>query len=196
MKFTSIILISIISFLGQEYSYNNRDRIILQAGFFITIFADLFLLILDKNYIVGIALFSIVQILYSVRYGLNGARTTIIGFSILFLNLIIVHIITGIQFLIIISIYYSICLLISTIRGLKLYLHRLYSSPNRHMIALGMMFFLLCDINVVFSYIVGRMGWTNIIGYDLYRISSVSIWLFYLPSQVLLCLSGYRYELT
>ncbi len=89
-----------------------------------------------------------------------------------------------------IGLYYAICLLTSLTKAIKAYKYEIYPNPNGQMIALGMILFLLCDINVALYNILGYIGKVNVF----YNISFVSMWLFYLPSQVLLALSGYRYN--
>ena len=194
IKFISIILTFIISLLLEEYAINTKGIFLLQLGLFLTIFADLFLLVLNRKYILGIALFCIIQILYSIRYDSHRTKVTIINFIIIFSILIIIYITMEVDFIFVISIYYIICLLTSTIRGIRVCTDKLYPSPNRQMIALGMIFFLFCDINVGFFNIIGYMEPAGKYINLLHNISSISIWLFYLPSQVLLCISEHRFK--
>lgn len=56
------------------------------------------------------------------------------------------------------------------------------------MILIGMILFLLGDINVAMSYI------SKEISVSLGNNFSLLIWVFYLPSQALLSLSGYKYK--
>lgn len=72
--------------------------------------------------------------------------------------------------------------------------NKLYSSPNRNMIAIGMVLFLFCDINVLLYNLMGMISSSSEFIKQLYNISSVSMWLFYLPSQILLSLSGYNFS--
>src|SRR5699024_10863154 len=68
IKYLTMILIFIISlFIGQD-SLDKKDRYLLQLGLFLTLIADLFLLLLGRHYILGIFLFIIVQIIYAHRY--------------------------------------------------------------------------------------------------------------------------------
>ncbi len=88
------------------------------------------------------------------------------------------------------GLFYGICLLTSFRRAFKAYKYKIYPEPNRQMILIGMTLFLLCDINVGLYNILGYMGKVDVF----YNISFVSMWLFYLPSQILLALSGYNYN--
>jgi len=62
-------------------------------------------------------------------------------------------------------------------------------SRDIRLFAWGMVLFLLCDINVG---IFNLSGFINVgpVYEVLYGISSISMWLFYAPSQVLIVLSG------
>lgn len=198
IKFITIILTFTISLLLGEYALDGKSMLLLQLGLFITIFADVFLLLLNKNYILGVGLFCIVQISYSIRYDFCKAKLTIKNFIVIFSILFIIYLITEVDFLILIVLYYIMCLLTSTIRGVKLCVKKKYPSPNRQIIALGMILFLLCDINVGLYNIMKYMGSTgkyiNISDGSFYNVISISIWLFYLPSQILLCISEYKFE--
>lgn len=193
LKFISMILIFIISIIIRKNPLSHKDLNLLQMGLFITLIADLFLLILDRHYILGIILFSMVQILYSFRYEYRNLKLTIRNFIIIFLGLSILHIvynkfIAEIDFLWTIGLFYGICLLNSVVKAVKAYKYKTYPKPNRQMVLIGMILFLLCDINVAMYNILNYFSNDNI----LYNVSSVSMWLFYLPSQVLLALSGYN----
>jgi len=137
-KYISIILCFLITLLIEEYSIDKKDVYLLQMGFFVTIFADLFIIKID--------------------------------------------------FLFAIAFFYSICLLGSTIEAIKAFRNNLYPYPNKHIILWGMVLFLLCDVNVAITYLT-REHFTT-----LFNISSLLIWVFYLPSQVLLSISGYKFK--
>lgn len=195
LKFIAMIFVFIISILIKDNPLSYKDLHLLQIGLFITLIADFFLLVLDKYYILGIFLFSIVQILYSFRYEFRNLRFTIRNFIIIFLGLSILHMILNkfvvkIDFMWTMGLFYGLCLLTSVRRAFKAYKYKNYPEPNRKMILIGMILFLLCDINVGLYNILGYINKTN----TLYSISSISMWLFYLPSQVLLALSGDNYN--
>jgi hypothetical protein len=88
------------------------------------------------------------------------------------------------------SLYYFICLLFS-VRGAMVALKKnLYPSPSKYMIAFGMILFLLCDICVALSNLSELLPLTGYYFRKVQHISSMLIWFFYLPSQLLLALSG------
>ncbi|CCQ93674.1 Membrane protein [[Clostridium] ultunense Esp] len=192
LKYLSMLLVLMISLFTGDDALNVKDLKLLQTGLFITLIADLFLLILGRHYVLGILLFSVVQIIYSSRYGFTNLKINIRNFIVIFSSLFIVHLVVDklifkLDFIWVMGLFYGLCLLNSVIKAAKAYRDRLFPKPNGHMILIGMVLFLLCDINVALY---------NILNEGLfYNISSISMWLFYLPSQVLLSLSGYKYNL-
>lgn len=201
IKFISIILCFIISLLGKEYGLGVNDVFLLRLGLFITIIADLFLLVLDSHFILGVFLFSIVQIIYIIRYDNKNIYLKFKKFTALLLILIFMYgilnsFIVKIDFLIVIGFYYAITLLTSFIKSIKACKYKIYPSPNRYMIVIAMILFLLCDINVFLYNLIDFIPLSAQAGKKIYNISSISMWLFYLPSQVLLSLSGYKFPIT
>jgi hypothetical protein len=89
-----------------------------------------------------------------------------------------------------ISLFYGICLLISVIKAIKASINNLYTSKSKHMIVFGMVLFLLCDTCVALSNITVIFPLSGYKMTSLHTISSLLIWVFYLPSQLLLSLSG------
>lgn len=196
LKFLSMILVLFICFIIGKNSISSKDTMLLQIGVFITVIADVFLLLFNKHYILGIGLFCIVQILYFIRYSSNNPKVILRNFSIIFITLFFIYTIVNqllvkIDFLVLISFYYAICLLLSSYRAISLYNKKNYSRLNINLIALGMILFLLCDISVALYNITKFIHISNQSTTLLSNISSVSMWMFYLPSQVLLALSGY-----
>ena len=194
IKFICIIMCFIISTLTRNNAIHKRDLYLLQIGLFATIMADYFLLMLNGYYIWGIGLFCVVQITYSLRYNIGDSRLLIMKFIIIFLIILLAYIfinnfIMKVEFLFVLALFYAICLWVSLIKSIEAYRYKKYPNPSRWMIVLGMLLFLLCDINVALYNIIGIIfpsdGYLNL----LYNVSSISMWLFYLPSQVLLSLS-------
>ncbi len=194
-KYISIILCFVITILIGEDGLNKRDRLLLQIGFFITILGDLCLLIFDY-YIPGVALFCLVQIIYYNRYkgGPNHrASFVFVEFIAIFLLTVIIYYIVNltlikIDFLFAIAFFYAVCLILSTVESIKTFKYKLYPCYNRYMIVIGMILFLLCDISVALFNISKEFNMT------VYKMSALSMWGFYLPSQFLLSISGYRFE--
>ncbi|MEK6266761.1 MAG: lysoplasmalogenase family protein, partial [Clostridium sp.] len=155
---------------------------------------DLCLIILDF-FTLGVLLFTLVQITYSVRYTNKNIKVTLINFFIIFIFIafgygIAILFIEEISILLPISLFYGICLLVSVIKAIKASNNNLYTSKSKHMIVFGMVLFLLCDTCVALSNITMIFPLSGYIMTSLSAIASLLIWVFYLPSQFLLALSG------
>jgi len=195
LKFISIaICFLIVLCIGNDY-LNKKDKALLQLGLLITVFADFCFLIIDY-YVLGIGLFCLVQVIYynrykgyrSYRYPLVILRFTITLILIVTIYLVLNLVTIKIDFLYVIALFYAICLISSIIESIRTFRDNTYSYPNKHMILLGMLLFLLCDINIAISNI------TKEISIVVHNISGILIWVFYLPSQVLLSMSGYKFR--
>ncbi|MBK5242849.1 lysoplasmalogenase family protein [Clostridium sp.] len=198
IKYLCILLCFLISILSTKNLHvdkvNDVDTQLLKLGLFITIIADLCLVILDF-YIFGVVFFTLVQIIYCVRYTNKNIKKTLINLFTIFLFIvftyaIVILFIEGINILLPISLFYVICLLSSVIKAIKASNNNLYTPKSKYMILLGMVLFLLCDTCVAFSNITILFPLS---GYIMTRFQSIAyflIWVFYLPSQLLLALSG------
>lgn len=190
IKFICIILCLTISLLSTNNPIDLKDVRLIQIALFLTVLADFFLLVIDNHYEIGIGIFSIAQITHSVRYTFKSKKTIRnYVFVIIALSLIYVfgNLSINIPILYPLAIFYGICLITNVILSIRIWRRDLYPNPNKVMITVGMIFFLLCDINVALYNILEK---NNV----MYGISSVAMWLFYLPSQVLLSLSGYDFN--
>ncbi|MBZ9687035.1 lysoplasmalogenase family protein [Clostridium estertheticum] len=198
IKYICILLCFVLSIFANKNPLSDiekhRDVFLLQLALFITAIADLCLVIFDF-YILGVVLFSLVQITYSVRYASKKPKATLIKFLIIFLCIAFSYctaniFIEEINILFPVSLFYFICLLFSVSGAIVAFKDNLYPSPSKYMIVFGMIFFLLCDICVALSNLSGLLP---LIGHSMglvQHISSLLIWFFYLPSQLLLALSG------
>lgn len=195
-KYISVILCFIITLLIGEDGFDKRDRLLLQIGLFITILADLCLLILDY-YILGIALFCLVQIIYYNRYrGGKACRPPLIfiKFIVIFLLTLAGYFIINltpvkVNFLFAMAFFYSVCLIISTAESINAFKNNSYPCYNKYMIIVGMALFLLSDIAIAI------FNMSKEFSICMYNISASLIWGLYLPSQVLLSVSGYRFKI-
>lgn len=145
VKFISIILCFIVSILiGKDY-INKEDKLLLQSGLCITIIADFFLLFTDYL-ILGVGFFSIVHILYAIRYERNKVRFTLIRSVIIFLIITGLYLIINffyikVELLFLVASFYAISLIISVAKAIKAYKYKLFPYPNKYLIILGMIFF-------------------------------------------------------
>lgn len=198
IKFMCILICLFISTLTDKIVIDLKDLHLLQIGLLLTVLADLCLLILNY-FTLGVAIFCLVQIIYSIRYTYRGKNISIINFVILFSIIIILYSIINlfvikVDILFPIAFFYSICLITSVTKAIKACKDNLFSAPNKYMIASAMVLFLLCDINVGLYNFISLSASTSVFIIEIGNISGFLMWFFYLPSQVLLCLSGYKFN--
>jgi hypothetical protein len=174
--------------------YNNRDIYLLQLAMFLTVIADLFLVIFDF-YILGIVCFCLVQITYSIRYTIKKNKMTLKKIFILFECVVITYVIINfliikINILVPISLFYFICLINAFSKAIMLWKINLYPCPSKYFIVFGMILFLLCDICVALSNMYIFLDLTGGFFSRFQQTTWFLIWVFYIPSQLLLSLSG------
>lgn len=202
IKYLCILLCFLLSIISTKNllmhtgtnTVNRRDILLLRLAMFITVIADLCLVIFDF-YILGVALFSVVQIIYSVRYTTKKRNSILLKFfiisqCIIFSYVIVSLFIEGINVLLPVSLFYSICLINSVIKAIKAWKNNLYPSPSKYMVVFGMILFLICDICVALSAITAHFTLTGYFMSSFHQITFYLIWFFYIPSQLLLSLSG------
>lgn len=196
LKFICIILCFFISLLSRHNAFDLYNIKLLQIGLLLTVIADYFLLILDDYYEIGIAIFILAQITYSIRYATR-KRSCIIKRYIkmlggIFFLYIIINFFINIPLIIALGLSYGVCLVTNVYMSILVYKEKTFPKLNSIMVVAGMFLFLLCDINVaIFNIIKGVYFKYNSL---VYQISLVSMWLFYLPSQLILSLSGYKFK--
>lgn len=139
--------------------------------------ADVLLLLLDAHYAVGVALFFAAQILYFVRiYRANGHKSA--WPMRLFLFMAAVAIMARFDLLspldLLVGAYFSffVCNVMQA------------SGSDNRLFFVGLCLFLCCDI------CVGLHNMPPVLPDGLRRAADIGMWTFYLPSQVLIVLSG------
>ncbi|GKU27635.1 lysoplasmalogenase family protein [Clostridium folliculivorans] len=179
--------------LIEDNCYDIMDKRLLQTALFLTTIADFFFIIIESPEL-GIFVFIFVQITYILRHAraisLNHIYTKtllLLSFSILLLGFFIKpkNIDTNLYYL---ALLYGTLLINSLILAFSTFRSKLYYKHSSSTIAIGIALFFMCDINVGLYPLIT----------EYYNIDSLSmtiyflIWFFYLPSQLLLALSGYK----
>lgn len=190
IKYFCVLLCFLLSLLLGNHNFNIKDLRLLQLGLFLTCLADLCLIIFNY-FTLGIALFCLVQITYSLRYKINHTLLTLKYFALTFTCIFTIYVIinftlVSLDILFVFGLFYSICLITSVIYAIK----NKYQKPNKYMVAFGMVLFLLCDINVALRNITSLIPLPETFTTATYQLSTTLIFVFYLPSQLLLALSG------
>ncbi len=201
-------MVIIVCFCYALFARKSADKSILflmKAALFFTLISDLLILILDV-YFYGVLTFIIVQQIYGVRISLeksyiqhkyNSKRVWVNLIQRILLQLAISSTVLAIlafcnmelEPLLIASVFYFTSIVMNTFMAVKTSLD--YPGYKRmRTFALGMLLFLLCDINVGLFNISGFIN----IPADTYSFikgfSSILMWTFYAPSQVILSLSA------
>lgn len=174
VKYTGIILCIFFCFAAVP---DKNDRLTALALLF-TGAADLFLLVLNSHYIIGILFFCLVQFLYCLklfavtgkcvpqeivlRLGLPAAVTLMLG------------ILGQCNLLNSLAAFYFCNLVINGIKS--------WICTGPGLFTLGLILFICCDICVGLFNVIPEAG-------ELYRVVSIGMWAFYLPSQVLIALT-------
>lgn len=195
LKYLTIILCYIISIFIGEDGYDRRDRGLLQLARFLTVVSDYFLLI-ATNIKAGVVVFIFVQIVYIIRH--NRMRSKYLD-SLVFL--VITAITLGLMSLVsdlsrvtsinrnilFLGFIYGSILCTSVFVSIRTLERSKYNPITEIFIALGMILFLLCDVSVAIYNITENMPYERV-----QNIVHIAIWFFYLPSQLLLTLSGFK----
>lgn len=211
IKFGVVLLCLVYTILTREGN-GSRDLSLVRSALFFTLVSDYIILFLpEEAYLSGVLTFIIVQQLYGIRLkgsdnrseGLpegKGAYTSLLlrlGTQLitaitilLLLRLVEVRM----DSLLIASVFYFTCLVHNVINSIRIAVRRPYTKSNVFF-AVGLVLFLLCDVNVGFfnmaAFIPCSGAWIQLV----YRLATILMWIFYAPSQVLIALSAAKYPL-
>ncbi len=206
IKFAAIVL-CLIYIWTNEHKSSSKQNLYLCYAYVFTVISDLFILLMDY-YFYGVLTFIVAQQLYGMRIAALYNREEVIrstgifkkaSFRLLcqmalsaFVCILLWLAEVGIDPLLAASIFYFISICTNVAGSMKL----LTVSRNKKEVlyfTAGMVLFLLCDINVGLFNMSGFLSvgpaYTTI-----YSVSSILMWTFYAPSQVLIALSGDIYQ--
>lgn len=188
IKYSSILLCLVASIL-LIIKKRSICSVFTSIALLYTCFSDYFLLLSHDNdlFIIGIFTFFIAQIFYALMINKrsNGKRLLLdISLRVtLTVILLIVALSIKLDALTTCALIYFIELLVNFIMSL------IHSKENKRylILALGFFLFILCDVNVALNNL-------NIEGENLTFAIYFMMWLFYLPSQVILSMNSYFLE--
>lgn len=194
IKFTLVILCFLYVLISRNKDHGIERKLLSYALAF-TVISDLLILILDY-YFLGVLTFILAQQLYGLRISSFYDRPLKNFFFRLFCQGIISAAVCILLWqldilvngLLIVSVFYFLSILTNVIRCLK---YSIYNKEDRNIryFAIGMVLFLLCDINVGLFNLSAFLPVGKAFKL-IYSISSILMWTFYAPSQVLIALSG------
>lgn len=187
LKYVGIIICFLASLIPIFSKNSAKSQYFIPFSLFFTLVSDYFLLInTDKNlYIFGVVIFIIVQLSYFIYIETLKKNKTSFLISLIFriiLSSILIIVLSIIRFdlLSIVSACYFVELLMNFITSLSLI------KINKFFLifSIGLLLFIGCDISV---------GLTNLDLFEGHIKNLVSnlMWIFYLPSQVLISFSNY-----
>ena len=181
IKFTAILICFGIAVMGRDW-LNRRDYTLLTAAMAATVAADFFLVVI-YDYIVGVAFFCAVQVLYNIRFG-GVSRLKILPITLVAPAVFITF--HG-DALVAIALLYAQLFLLSYAAMLQTLRRKTMPITNSILIFIGMTAFVLCDICVAI-WNLGR--WDITTNTNAVNFAHAAIWLFYTPAQICLALSG------
>lgn len=196
LKYIGILICFIITLLIGQDCYDPLDKNLIRMALFFTLIADFNFLIIN-NYVLGISFFCLVQFTYIIRHnrGKNIKKYNcffiLIIYITLFLLLNCMNLFHHNNLIISLSLIYGLILIHSVITSLGAFKREFFSQKTCILITLGLVLFLFCDVNVALYNINDYLTLNN--KYNNFQsISNFLIWIFYLPSQIFLSLSGYN----
>ena len=165
LKYLGIFLCFLFAFL-------NKKKYISNALLF-TLIADYFLLIKDEHYLIGVSSFLLVQTIYFFYLKNNNCELFKKVRVLIYALILTFSIIFKLDVLYFLVLIYFSTLVLNTVSS--------FTSRDLRIFSIGLTLFILCDVSV---------GLFNILPYGrVYLIVSLLMWVFYLPSQVLISLS-------
>ena len=208
IKYTVIILCFFYTILNHKSIYKKK-QLCLRIAFIFTLIADYFLLLQDHHYFYGVLSFLFAQQTYGIKLDLeelpdNAAVKRNLTLRILCRIAIQLTIAGGIGVLLdytgivmdrllFVSLFYFISFLTNIYRSLGI--ARKYPKNRSNLLfAIGMVLFLLCDLNVGLYNLSDFIPLTAKLDKMIYSFSSIFMWVFYAPSQVLIALSIIDYR--
>jgi hypothetical protein len=217
VKYLCILLCLGLTLAIGRHGHDRRDTWTLRLAFLLTAAADFVIGILGQ-FVVGIGIFLFVQIVYIVRHarGFVWNKNEIISGLLVFgaIGAIFLYIQKGLREagLFWPVLIYSLILAASLWLAIGTIWRKFFPRTMDWFIAGGMFLFFLCDANVGLASSLAKDGMTLFysifeiqgevagpatnpvaieIPYSLRSIAGILVWLFYLPAQFLLALSGY-----
>ena len=180
IKFAGILLCLVYAlYLG----HLGGSRLV-PAALALTALADVFLLLLDADYALGILLFCAVQGLYFVRIVRSGGRSLWgLRLGLFLLSLVVLNLLGLLIPLNILALFYFTNFFCNALASLSC------SGRSMRLFSIGLWLFLCCDL------CVGLFQNPDLISPEVGEFVRIGMWLFYLPAQVLIALSGANHSL-
>lgn len=187
LKYAGVLLCLAVLFAMIFMPDTSRDNPVMLAALFFTAISDLFILVLDKYYEIGLVTFIIVQSIYLYRLYADRLKKIYISLAVrlaVMAAIIITFAAMGKLNLLVAECAIYITMLVANVVDAFI----ICKKGVRNLIfAIGLLLFLGCDICVGLDNFGSVLNVAMPSG--LVAFASFAIWAFYLPSQVLITLS-------
>jgi len=182
LKFIFIVACFVIAVTSYFFCQSKKDWAWLTAGLLFTVGADYFLVI-QNHHLMGVAVFCFAHVCYILR-GLNSEKhkqkVALIVAPFLIVAIVIVFA-NGAIF--VLAGIYAALFLMNIAVNIK------FCKINKPIVLTGLILFALCDMNVLLFNSPHQLDIPVI-----FPFAFQLIWVFYLPSQLLLAVSGVRFR--
>lgn len=177
LKYAGLLLCLLLAALLRPWWASRRDGIITLCALGLTAVADIFLLFTGL-FGAGVAVFCCAHLAWLLRYR-RKAYTPAAVCAVVAAGASLVLYLLGLhnESLLLLCALYAALILSVTVFAFRASLGR----PARILVRVGMVLFLLCDVNVVL--------FNTLAPGPLFQAAAVLMWFFYLPAQLLLALS-------
>jgi len=182
LKFAFIVVCFAIAMVSYFFCVKRRDWAWLTLGLLFTVGADYFLVIHD-NHLPGVAVFCLAHVCYIFRALENTARGKAIALAAVPVLVVVVLFAFVNGLLLVLAGTYAALFLTNIAVNIK------FCKINRPIVLTGLILFALCDINVALFNLPSQLG-TGFVFPWAFQL----IWVFYLPSQLLLAVSAFNFS--
>jgi len=182
LKFIFIVACFVIAATSYFFCQSKKDWAWLIAGLLFTVGADYFLVI-QNHHLMGVAVFCFAHVCYILR-GLNSEKHKQKMALVVapFLTMAIVIAFANGAIFVLAGIY-------ATLFSLNIAVNLKFCKINKPIVLTGLILFALCDVNVLLFNSPHQLGIPVV-----FPFAFQLIWVFYLPSQLLLAVSGVRFR--
>lgn len=196
IKWLSVIVCFSFVAFHQPVEYRKKEKSVVSAALFFTVIADFFLLLTDWN-IVGVSCFVITQTIYLYRLSMWNEEIALfrriagrlLCGCVIFLFAVSVGNIRNIEFMAV-AIYF-VSLVDNITVSASIFFYHVGSKRKPGCFFIGLCLLFLCDVQVAICNADMFISVQEVpIIENLITFAVVAMWLFYLPSQVLITLSG------
>ncbi|MCL1862007.1 MAG: lysoplasmalogenase family protein [Defluviitaleaceae bacterium] len=179
-KFAFIACCLIVALFSYARCYSKKEWCLLVCGLGFTLLADYFL-VLSGQHLFGVAAFCFVHVFYIFR-AVEFKKWMAVPLACVAVVWVIVFAVGSVVAM---AGLYALLFFANIIVNIKSKNHR--PRANFYLVMVGLALFALCDINVMLFNLARYTGITH--GFDS---AFMLIWIFYLPSQLLLAISALR----